>query len=315
MFRTLAKATAAIAVVCTAAGAGLALDEGRAGAATPTAGAATRTASSTGASSAGSAFTGSDFTGTRKIRVDGHSVNVSCAGRAHRGRPLVMLMAGGGEGLDNMAALQKSLSRTNRVCSYDRLGEGASDQPAAGTLQTVDDTGALLTGVLDRLAGDRPVVLAGHSLGGYIAARYAPGHTDRVKGLVLLDATIPHLTRDMNRTIPADATGVPAQVRDGAIAVNEGQNPEQFVIADGPVRSAGHIPVEILKHESQYAEVPEYGPALEKMWAGGQREWQRISTRSSVTTAKGSGHYIHTDRPDLALKAVQKVAHRAAHQH
>ncbi len=169
MFRTLAKATAAIAVVCTAAGAGLALDEGRAGAATPTAGAATRTAAS-----AGAAFTGSDFTGTRKIRVDGHSVNVSCAGRAHRGRPLVMLMAGGGEGLDNMAALQKSLSRTNRVCSYDRLGEGASDQPAAGTLQTMDDTGALLTGVLDRLAGDRPVVLAGHSLGGYIAARYAP---------------------------------------------------------------------------------------------------------------------------------------------
>ncbi|MFG2327592.1 alpha/beta hydrolase [Streptomyces sp. NBC_01723] len=299
MFRTLAKATAAIAVVCTVAGAGLVLDEEYANATTDT------ETSSTGAT----------FTGTKKLRVDGHTVNVSCSGTADGAdQPLVMLMAGGGEGLENMAPLQKAVSRTNRVCSYDRLGEGASDKPAPGTPQTMDDTGRLLTKVLDRLAGNRPVVLAGHSLGGYIAARYTPHHTDRVKGLVLLDATIPHLTRDMNRTIPADATGIPAQVRAGALAANEGQNPEQFVIADGRVRSAGRIPVEILKHESQYAEVPQYGPALERMWAKGQHEWRALSTRSHLTTAKGAGHYIHTDRPDLALKAVKKVTRRAAHQ-
>ncbi|MEV5455433.1 alpha/beta fold hydrolase [Streptomyces sp. NPDC052535] len=302
MFRTLAKATAAIAVVCTAAGAGLVLNEEYANAGTED------------RSSAASA--GASFTGEKKIRVDGRTVNVSCSGRAaHRHDPLVLLMAGGGEGLDNMAPLQKSLSRTNRVCSYDRLGEGRSDKPAPGTLQTMDDTGALLTKVLDRLAGDRPVVLAGHSLGGYIAARYAPDHTDRVKGLVLLDATVPHLTRDMNRTVPADATGTAAQLRAGALAVNEGQNPEQFVIADGPVRSAGRIPVEILKHESQYAEVPQYGPALERMWAKGQHEWREISRNSRLTTAKGSGHYIHVDRPDLAIKAIHKVTHHAAHAH
>ncbi|NDZ76066.1 alpha/beta hydrolase [Streptomyces sp. SID10362] len=302
MFRTLAKATAAIAVVCTAAGAGLVLNEEYANAGTED------------HSSAASA--GASFTGEKKIRVDGRTVNVSCSGRAaHRHDPLVLLMPGGGEGLDNMAPLQKTLSGTNRVCSYDRLGEGRSDKPAPGTLQTMDDTGALLTKVLDRLAGDRPVVLAGHSLGGYIAARYAPDHTDRVKGLVLLDATVPHLTRDMNRTVPADATGTAAQLRAGALAVNEGQNPEQFVIADGPVRSAGRIPVEILKHESQYAEVPQYGPALERMWAKGQHEWRGISRNSHLTTAKGSGHYIHTDRPDLAIKAIHKITHRAAHAH
>ncbi|WP_432081145.1 alpha/beta fold hydrolase [Streptomyces sp. WAC 04229] len=297
MFRTLAKATAAIAVVCTVAGAGLVLDEEYARATTDTE----------------AASTGATFTGTKKLRVDGHTVNVSCSGSATGAdEPLVLLMAGGGEGLDNMAPLQKTVSRTNRVCSYDRLGEGASDKPAPGTLQTMDDTGRLLTKVLDRLAGDRPVVLAGHSLGGYIAARYTPHHTDRVKGLVLLDATIPHLTRDMNRTIPADATGIPAQVRAGALAVNEGQNPEQFVIADGRVRSAGRIPVEILKHESQYAEVPQYGPALERMWAKGQHEWRALSPHSHLTTAKGTGHYIHTDRPDLTLKAIRKVTHHAA---
>ncbi|MFF0540062.1 alpha/beta fold hydrolase [Streptomyces coelicoflavus] len=55
-----------------------------------------------------------------------------------------------------MAPLQKTLSKTDRVCVYDRLGEGKSDKPAPVTLQTMDDTGALLFEVLDRLAGDRP---------------------------------------------------------------------------------------------------------------------------------------------------------------
>ncbi|WP_443076765.1 alpha/beta fold hydrolase [Streptomyces sp. TRM 70361] len=81
----------------------------------------------------------------------------------------------------------------NRVCSYDRLGEGASDQPEDP--QSFESTGEVLTAVLDRVAGDNPVVLTGHSLGGVIAARYAPDHQDRVRGLVLLDATSPTPTR------------------------------------------------------------------------------------------------------------------------
>ncbi|WP_399139805.1 alpha/beta fold hydrolase [Streptomyces sp. NBUA17] len=296
MFRTLAKAVAAIAVVCTVAGAGLVLNE--------------EFGKDDGKDTAADA--GPSFTGTKKISVDGHSVNVSCSGGSDAGRPLVLLMAGGGEGLDDMAALQKSLSGNNRVCSYDRLGEGKSDKPEAGTPQHINDAAVLLTGVLDQLAGDRPVVLAGHSLGGNIAARYTPDHTDRVKGLVLLDATVPHLTRDMKATIPDDATGASAQARDGAIAANEGQNPEQFVIADGPVHSAGDIPVEILRHESQYSVVPEHESALEKMWADGQQEWLKLSTDSKVTMAEGTGHYIHTDSPDVAVKTVQDVTARAA---
>ncbi|MFE3037882.1 alpha/beta fold hydrolase [Streptomyces canus] len=300
MFRTVVKATAAIAVVCSVAGAGLVINEEYAKA-------NSGTNDTTPASVVSS---GDPFTGTKKIRSGGHSVNVSCSGSA-RG-PLVMLMAGGGEGLDNMAPLQKSLSAKSRVCSYDRLGEGRSDKPQGP--QTINDSGHILTTVLDRVAGERPVVLVGHSLGGYIAARYAPDHTDRIKGLVLLDATIPHLTRDMSKTIPANATGMAAQLRSQALAVNEGQNPEQFVIADGPVRSAGRIPVQILKHETQYAQVPQYGPALEQMWTNGQNEWRGLSVKAKLTTARGSGHYIHTDRPDLALKAIQKVTEHAAHQ-
>ncbi|MFD7813700.1 alpha/beta fold hydrolase [Streptomyces sp. NPDC059785] len=297
------KATAVAVTFCAVAGAGIAgYGEAAAQAQSPLASAAT-----------GRHGHGGVVSGTRKIRVGGHSVNVSCSGRSAGRKPVVVLMAGGGDGLDTMADLQKSLSEKVRVCSYDRLGEGASDQPN-GT-QTIDDTGRILTGVLDRIAGDRPVVLAGHSLGGYIAARYAPDHRDRVKGLVLMDATIPALTAGVTKAIPASATGMAAELRDQTIAVNEGQNPERFLIADAGVRSAGNIPVRIIKHESQYSEVPDYGPALERMWADGQREWRALSRRSSLSTAAGSGHYIHVDRPDIAIEAIQRVtASATAHR-
>ncbi|MFD3309896.1 alpha/beta fold hydrolase [Streptomyces sp. NPDC058694] len=253
---------------------------------------------------------GDSFSGTKKIRVGGYSVSVSCSGRSAARKPVVVLMAGGGDGLDTMAGLQKSLSKKARVCSYDRLGEGESDQPI-GT-QTINDSSKILTGVLDRITGDRPVVLAGHSLGGLIAARYAPDHRDRVKGLVLMDATIPALTAGISKAIPKSATGMAAELRDQTIAVNEGQNPEKFIIADAGVRSAGNIPVQIIRHESQYAEVPDYGPALEEMWAEGQHQWRALSGRSRISVAAGSGHYIHVDRPDLAVEAIQRVTAQAA---
>ncbi|MFI1224466.1 MULTISPECIES: alpha/beta fold hydrolase [unclassified Streptomyces] len=296
MFRTLFKALAAIAVVCTVGGIGLIGYEEFARSEPD----GTRSASSLG----------DPFTGTKKIRTDGRSVNVSCSGDAAHDGPLVLLMPGGGDGLETMAPLGTTLSKEFRVCSYDRPGEGASDKPDGP--QSIDDSAKLLTSVLDRLAGDRPVVLAGHSLGGHIAARYAPDHPDRIKGLVLLDATVPTLTADISRTIPASATGLPAQLRAQAIAVNKGENPELLVVEDAAVRPAGQIPVEILQHESQYAEVPDYGPALERMWSAGQEKWRLLSGRSKLSTAEGTGHHIHVDRPDLAVGAVQRVAAQAA---
>uniref|UniRef100_A0AAU3GRM2 Alpha/beta hydrolase n=1 Tax=Streptomyces sp. NBC_01401 TaxID=2903854 RepID=A0AAU3GRM2_9ACTN len=290
MVRTIVKSIAVIAVCCVVGGVGLVAYEEYV---------------KDDSTSAGKGSLGDPFTGTKKVAVGGSSVNVSCSGDGDGSGPLVMLMAGGGDGLDTMAPLQKSLSGKVRVCSYDRLGEGKSDKPKG--MQGINDTGEILTSVLDRLAGDRPVVLAGHSLGGYIAARYAPDHKDRIKGLVLMDATIPTLTADVSKAIPEDATGIGAQLREQTIGVNEGENPEKYVIADGEVHSAGDVPVEILRHESQYAQVPEYEKALEKMWADGQKEWRAISSRSTLSMAPKTGHYIHTDRPDLALKAIQKV--------
>ncbi|MFJ3894784.1 alpha/beta fold hydrolase [Streptomyces sp. NPDC090083] len=252
------------------------------------------------------------FTGNGKIEVGGRSVNVSCSGEPAPHRPVVVLMAGMGDGLDNLSGIQKTLSATGKVCSYDRLGEGLSDAPAGP--QTMDSSGKVLTAVLDRVAGHRPVVLVGHSLGGLIAARYAPEHPDRVKGLVLLDATPSTMAADLTRIVPPSATGPGADARDGYLAVSQGQNPEMLSFADAPVRSAGDTPVEIVRHGVPYLaqSIPTYGPALEHAWAKGERAWLALSTRSSLSVAAKSDHYIYVGQPELVDRAVRRVASQAS---
>ncbi|WP_329247791.1 alpha/beta fold hydrolase [Actinoallomurus sp. NBC_01490] len=252
------------------------------------------------------------LSGTRKIKIDGRSVNVSCSGNPMNRKPVIVLLAGLGDGLEKMAGLQKTLSENNRVCSYDRLGEGASDQPEGP--QTFADTGKILTGVIDRVAGHRPVVLAAHSLGGMIAARYAPAHRDKVKGLVLMDATSPTSVADLTNAIPESATGPAAELHEQTLQVDQGNNPEKLVITDGKVRSAGNIPAAVIQHGKKYlaAAVPEYGPRLEEDWAKGQREWLAISRRSKLITATNSEHYIYLDQPELAVKTIQRVTSQAA---
>ncbi|MEV5410246.1 alpha/beta hydrolase [Thermopolyspora sp. NPDC052614] len=251
------------------------------------------------------------ISGTEKIQLEGRSVNVSCSGKPADGKPVVVLMLGLGDGLDKMAALQKTLSEKNRVCSYDRLGAGASDKQDGP--QDFAGAGKILTGVLDQVAGDGPVVLAGHSLGGLIAARYAPDHQDRVKGLVLMDATPPTMGGDLARIIPESATGPAGELRAQNLAVFQGQNPEQLVVRDGEVRAAGNIPVEVIQHGQPYlGAVPEYGPRLEQAWSAGQRKWLALSGDSKLSTAKKSGHYIYVDEPDVAVQAIERVAAQAA---
>ncbi|HEU5129314.1 MAG TPA: alpha/beta hydrolase [Glycomyces sp.] len=251
------------------------------------------------------------FTGTDTFTIGGHTVNVSCSGSIASEAPTVILMHGGGDDVTAMADFQEAISADGRVCSYDRLGAGASDGPDGP--QDYAAVGETLTGVIDAVSDGEPVVLVGHSMGGLLAARYAPDHQDRVAGLVLLDATSPTAIGDMERRIPEDAEGGAGELRAQTLAVFAGENPEQLVFADGEVASAGDIPVRVIQHGVQYLAQtePEYGQGLEEDWTAGQEDWLNVSSDSVLETAEDSGHYIYVDAPELALEAVRDVVSRA----
>jgi pimeloyl-ACP methyl ester carboxylesterase len=119
--------------------------------------------------------------------VGGHRLHLNCVGT---GSPTVVLENGLNETSPLWSAITAPVSRTTRVCAYDRAGQGWSgdaDRPQDGLAVATD-----LHTLLARAGEPGPYVLAGHSSGGTMAMTYAARYPAQVAGMVLLDSSSPH---------------------------------------------------------------------------------------------------------------------------
>jgi pimeloyl-ACP methyl ester carboxylesterase len=71
--------------------------------------------------------------------------------------------------------------------AVDLLGHGQSHKPELLHEYTVENVQAHFSDWLDSLQLTQPLILVGHSLGGYIAIHYALSYPERVRALVLAD--------------------------------------------------------------------------------------------------------------------------------
>jgi pimeloyl-ACP methyl ester carboxylesterase len=124
--------------------------------------------------------------------VGDHRLHLNCSGS---GSPTVVLENGLGATSANWARVAPEVSRTTRVCAYDRAGQGWSDDvdaPQDG-LAIVADLHSLLV-----VAGEPgPYLLVGHSAGGTYVMTYAAQYPDDVAGMVLLDSMSPYEFTDL----------------------------------------------------------------------------------------------------------------------
>jgi pimeloyl-ACP methyl ester carboxylesterase len=112
----------------------------------------------------------------------GRRLNLYCMGSGER---TVLFDAGGSDWSVVWALVQPAVANRARACAYDRAGLGYSDPSAAprSPAAIVEDLHALV-----RAAGLRtPLILVGHSLGGFNVKLYAALYPDDVAGLVLVD--------------------------------------------------------------------------------------------------------------------------------
>lgn len=118
-------------------------------------------------------------TGTATITVDGLAVRYRDTGT---GDP-ILLVHGIGGSLEDWDPQHERLSARHRVISMDLPGFGWSDRTAEPiTLRTL---GRFIGSFLDAVGIDGPVHLAGNSLGGAVAMRFAADHPSRVSTLLL----------------------------------------------------------------------------------------------------------------------------------
>lgn len=120
------------------------------------------------------------------VNVGGLQLHIHCSGE---GRPAVVLEA---PAMGMSAAwgwVQPEVAARTRVCSYDRAGLGWSQ--TGDVPYRPENVPAQLHALLTGAGVDRPVVIAGESLGAAFARMYAAQYPSDVLGLVVLDDVTP----------------------------------------------------------------------------------------------------------------------------
>lgn len=140
-----------------------------------------------------------------------------------RGRgPAVVFTHGFGRTGDTWRPQAEALAGDHHVVTWDMPGHGTS--PAPNGLYTRDDALADMAAIVDRAMaeGGGPVLLVGHSLGGYLSLAYTLGRPETVQGLALLSTgpgfRNPDSMEKFNRGIArmGTAAGIPENAWDVA---------------------------------------------------------------------------------------------------
>jgi pimeloyl-ACP methyl ester carboxylesterase len=256
------------------------------------------------------------------VDVGGHRLHLWCTGA---GGPPVILEAGLGGSSAGWGFVQPEIARFTRVCSYDRAGMGYSDPgPSPRTARRIADE---LAELIDRSGLDRPVVLVAASSGGFDVRIFASDHTDRVAGLVLIDAS----HEDQPHQVPRLARWVPPLSSFGVLrllGVSFGSNPallppsvQRFAGATR-FRAAGYQAAadEIIHIRESASQVRASRRKLpipvvvvtgargaDAAWRQLQRDQVTLSEHGCQIIAEQSGHLVQIDQPEVVVDAIRAV--------
>jgi pimeloyl-ACP methyl ester carboxylesterase len=269
----------------------------------------------------------------RLVDVGGYRMHIHCIGR---GSPTVILDSGLSDSSLSWFKVQPQIGRFTRVCSYDRAGLGWSDEsPRPRESKVFADE---LHTLVHNAGIQPPLILVGHSMGGFDVLIYAHLYPGEVQGIVLVDSAYPDLANrlpelktslsEWRKSLEREEYAMPFAVPRALGWCGTGTpvlTPElrtvecdmswiKETIAEcrsmwnesatqaGSVSSLGNIPLIVIS-EDPAKNVSKFIPEFDK----GQDALARLSTRGSRVTAVGSGHQIQKERPDLVISSVRKI--------
>jgi pimeloyl-ACP methyl ester carboxylesterase len=253
------------------------------------------------------------------VDIGGRSLYVICVGT---GSPTIIFESGWGADYGLWSKIMLPMSKSARVCAYDRAGIGPSD-PAPIPRTTRDmmmDLHALLTEA--NVPG--PYVLVGHSLGGFIVRLYADEHPEEVIGMVLVDSSHPDQDSALPAALPPESPNESQCVKNLRNILTEVVDPKElpegldFEASAAQVRDLGllgDLPLGVVTAGLGVCDLGAGGPAdaagLDQVWHDLQKELTMLSSNSFQIIAERSGHNIPTDQPEAVIEAIQQVIQMA----
>lgn len=239
-----------------------------------------------------------------------------------QGEPTVVIEAGmgaPGAGDPEWRKVIEEISKTNRVCIYDRAGLGESDPPKKvprNCVDVADDLNALLAKA--KVPG--PYLLVAHSYGGLHARMFANRYPDQVLGLVLVDSTHPDMDRQLLAMLGTPKPGEPESVAKGREFLRRrlgdpNANPEKIdaKACNDQIRAlkgVGAKPVVLLTHSSKFrvdGRLPEeVSLKIEEIVQALQVDLKKISTNSTLKQSVNGGHGLHADDPDFVIQGIRE---------
>lgn len=265
--------------------------------------------------------------GGRLVDVGGYKLHLYCTGE---GNPTVIFEHGLDGSYLDWRLVQPEIARFTRACSYDRAGYGWSEPSPKPRVP-----GAMaeeLHTLLNHAGEKGPFIIVAHSMGVFNAQMYARHYPAQVLALVLVDGSSPEeplpfswkakLTlRLLEFTAPF---GLP-RWRKWCAGTNEAWQPLQAAVnckakvfrthyqqwtavpaAAAEIRELANsltLPVVVISRDPSLAR----NSTAEQHWMELQKKLLALSPYSRQVIARGSGHGIPGQRPDVIVDIVRDL--------
>lgn len=244
------------------------------------------------------------------IKLNGKKLYYSILGD---GKPAIVFLTGMGVPMQDMAPLQERISLITRTLCYDRAGIGRSE--AMDNDRSIQTLSTELKDVLEKTGFTPTFIIVAHSRGAQVARYFANKYPDKVKGLILIDPSLPEIksTQRALRTKEENAKADSAFYVDftiestiPAVIKNEmGHYPKADSSLMDTIPLPKNIPVTILA--SVKPTEGKYGEQDIAIKAIRLKELTATAPQTKLVLTEKSGHFIYEDEPGLVTNEIASM--------
>jgi len=258
----------------------------------------------------------------QKVMIDNFHLHINCMGS---GDTTVLFEAGlGGSSLEWIPVQLKVADRV-RACIYDRAGYAWSDpSPNPSHAQALSREADIM---LDKIGADGPLLLVGHSFGGFVIRELALRRKEKMIGMILVDASHEDQLLQLEELVgkimmprgnnffvsPPDAPeSLPGELRRKIQAFARMRKTYAALHAEMRFfresarqvrrdRTIVDYPVTVVSRGQDLYERPELGDKKTEIWDQMQEDLKALSSRSMRIIPEQNGEHVHPENPDIIV--------------